>query len=210
MSCEERHVVERARAGDLDALDLIYHRYYPRVLRFGMSMLRCSAAAEDIAQDVFSELPAHLARFDPERAALGSYLFGVVRNLARRRRRQDDRTRPLEHDDVETFPAQQLDPRAQLERREHRAIVRRVVNTLPERMRAPLLLCDLHDVPYADAAARLGTTPAALRHRLRAGRGWVRRALDKTLPTESRARGNHDHDAASIPTGRVPRQRRTL
>jgi RNA polymerase sigma factor (sigma-70 family) len=156
-------------------------------------MIGCTSAAEDVAQDVFTGLLGHLARFDPDRAGLGSYLFGIVRNLARQRRRRDGRLLPLSHLDTSTLTALHADPRAILEGQESAATVRRVVNGLPARFRGPLLLCDVHDLRYVDAAAVLGTTTASVRYRLREGRSLLRRRLENKMRTVSRARANHGH-----------------
>lgn len=207
MRAEDHQLLERARDGDVHAYGLLYDRYHSRVLRYAASMAGCPSTAEDIAQDVFAAFLAHLARFDPSRAALVSYLFGVVRNLVRERRRRERRLRPLSECHGDQLHTRQPDPRAQLEGREHAARIRRAVNALPERVRAPVLLCDLHGLAYVDAAALLGTSPAALRHRLRDGRGLLRRGLDKTLPNESRARGNHTHGPEPLRV-RPARQRR--
>jgi RNA polymerase sigma-70 factor (ECF subfamily) len=193
MRRDDHDLVEQAAAGEAEAFSTLYRRYYPLVFRYSVSMTGCAWAAEDVTQDVFADLVRHLARFDPARAALGSYLYGIVRNLARERRRREGRLLPLSHLDTETLTALHGDPRPLLEGAEWSATVRRMVNALPPRFREPLLLCDLHDLRYVDAAALLGTTPAAVRYRLREGRSRLRRRLDKNLRTVSRAGVNHVH-----------------
>ena len=174
----------------------MYRRYDPLVFRFSLSMTGCTAAAEDVAQDVFIELFRHQARFDRARAALASYLYGIARNVARQRRRREGWPLSLSDIDAGAMAAFDADPLPELEGRERAATVRRVVNGLPASCREPLLLCDLHDLRYADAAALLGTSVATLRHRLRKARSLVRTRLDKTLRTISRVRGNHMHGLA--------------
>jgi RNA polymerase sigma factor (sigma-70 family) len=193
MHAHDRELVAQAVAGDAEAFSSLYRHYYPLVYRFGLSMTGCASAAEDVAQDVFTGLLGHLARFDPERAGLGSYLFGIVRNLARQRRRRDARLLPLSLLDTDTLMALHDDPRTILEGRESAATVRHVVNGLPARLRAPLLLCDVHDLRYVDAAALLGTTTASVRYRLREGRSLARRRLIKNFRTVPGAGGNHLH-----------------
>jgi RNA polymerase sigma factor (sigma-70 family) len=193
MHAHDRELVEQAVAGDVEAFSSLYRRYSPLVYRFSLSMTGCASTAEDVTQDVFAGLLGHLARFDPERAGLGSYLFGIVRNLARRRRRRDARLLPLSHLDTNTLTALHGDPRTLLEGRESAATVRRVVNGLPARLRVPLLLCDVHDLRYVDAAAVLGTTTASVRYRLREGRSLARKRLIKNFRTVPDAGGNHLH-----------------
>jgi RNA polymerase sigma factor (sigma-70 family) len=193
MHAHDRELVAQAVAGDAEAFSSLYSRYHPLVYRFSLSMTSCASTAEDVTQDVFTGLLGHLARFDPARAGLGSYLFGIVRNLARQRRRRDARLLPLSHLDTDALTALHDDPRAILEGRESAATVRRVVNGLPARLRAPLLLCDVHDLRYVDAATVLGTTTGSVRYRLREGRSLARKRLIKNFRTVPGAGGNHLH-----------------
>jgi RNA polymerase sigma-70 factor, ECF subfamily len=193
MHAHDRELVAQAVSGDAEAFSSLYRRYYPIVYRFSLSMTGCASAAEDVTQDVFTGLLGHLARFDPERAGLGSYLFGIVRNLVRQRRRREARLLPLSHLDTRTLTALHGDPCRILEGRESAVSVRRVVNGLPARFRAPLLLCDVHDLRYVDAAAVLGTTAASVRYRLREGRSLARKRLIKEFRTVPGPGGNHLH-----------------
>src|SRR5579872_1727136 len=78
------------------------------VFRFAWRMTGSSAAAEDIAQDVFLSLLRQPDRFDRSRGALRAFLLGIARNLTLKKWRDEHRWEPLD-DDAE-FHGLPLDP----------------------------------------------------------------------------------------------------
>ena len=84
---EDVSLLGDATRGDLDAFATLYRRHQQRVFRFARAMTGSSDAAEDITQEVFVVLLTDAGRFDPARAAFTTYVYGIVRNLSRHRRR---------------------------------------------------------------------------------------------------------------------------
>src|SRR5687768_16121463 len=84
-------LVRRAAAGDTNAFGAIFERYQHVVCRFSRAMTGSSDLAEDVAQEVFVILMQELKRYDPERATLSTYLYGVARNVSRDRLRRQRR-----------------------------------------------------------------------------------------------------------------------
>jgi DNA-directed RNA polymerase specialized sigma24 family protein len=91
--CElaDADLVQRALGGKRDAFEAIYCRYQAIVYRFARSMTGSVAMAEDVTQEVFVTLIRDLVRYEPRRAALSTYLYGVARNIARTRLRREQR-----------------------------------------------------------------------------------------------------------------------
>src|SRR5262245_4673028 len=56
--------LERARAGDLDALEDIYRCFAPGVTTLARRLLGRPSAAEDLAHDVFIDVLTKLAQYD--------------------------------------------------------------------------------------------------------------------------------------------------
>jgi len=65
------------------------------------------------------------------------------------------------------------DPLLDLTRREGIDTLRRAVQALPRRYREVVVLCDLEEVDYADAAAALGCPIGTVRSRLHRARGLL-------------------------------------
>jgi DNA-directed RNA polymerase specialized sigma24 family protein len=74
-------LVRRALDGGCDAFEAIYLRYHALVYRFARSMTGSRTMADDVTQEVFLVLMRDLARYDPQRAGLSTYLYGVARTF---------------------------------------------------------------------------------------------------------------------------------
>ena len=184
----DSELVERAVAGDLEAFAVIYRRYQHVVYRFGRVMTGCPAAAEDITQEVFVALFGELSRYDPGRASFTTYLYGIVRNLSRDRLRRERRFLGLDALGRGSRRAAYVDdPGETLEGAELAGQVRAALQKLPARYRELIVLCDLHGLSYADAAAVVHISTAAVRSRLHRGRQLLRQRLSRvTRPASSR------------------------
>jgi RNA polymerase sigma-70 factor, ECF subfamily len=74
--------VELARAGEEDALRLLYLLYADDLYGSILSVVRDPHDAEDITSDVFARLPRALRRYRPGPAPFGAWLLRVGRNAA--------------------------------------------------------------------------------------------------------------------------------
>jgi RNA polymerase sigma-70 factor, ECF subfamily len=71
------------------------------------------------------------------------------------------------------------DPLDDLTQKERIEALRRAVVTLPRRYREVVVLCDLEEVDYADAAAALGCPIGTVRSRLHRARGLLLEKLQQ-------------------------------
>lgn len=182
--------LRRAAAGDLEAFGVIYRRYQDVVYRFGRAMTGCPAAAEDIAQEVFVALFRDLARYDPRRASFTTYLYGIVRNLSRDRLRRERRFLSLDILTNTDRVAYVSDPGDNLAGAQLVTQVREALQTLRPRHRELIVLCDLHGLSYAEAAAVVRISTAAVRSRLHRGRQLLRARLARTARPEPKRSGH--------------------
>jgi len=126
--------------------------------------------AEDVTQEAFMALVEHGRRFDPARGTVAPFLYGIARNLVLRRL---ERERPAQSDaGIETIPGLE-DPLADLTRRETIDQVRRAVLSLPPVYREAVVLCDLQDQSYENAANEIGCPIGTVRSRLNRGRAML-------------------------------------
>lgn len=178
-------LMRRTAAGDRDAFTALYQRHHAMVYRFARLMTGSNSAAEDIVQEVFLVVMRDAGRYDPSRAALASYLYGVARHQTRRRLARDrqfvsfdgeccDVTQHVTEDDVN----------AGLERRQALQRLRRAILSLPRRYREVIVLCDLQDVSYSDAAAALGCAVGTIRSRLHRARSLLTQKMGCGVSSE--------------------------
>src|SRR5206468_9906286 len=84
------------------------------------------------------------------------------------------------HDEAQADAAKlavDVDPAGDLDRRRHLEALRRAVIGLPVRYREAVVLCDLQELSYADAATALGCAIGTVRSRLHRGRALLARRL---------------------------------
>jgi len=174
----------RAAAGDLEAIAALYARHRRLVYRFARALTGSSDAAQDVTQEVFVRLLVDVAgRYDAERGAFTTYLYGIVRNLSRDRVRRHTRLLPI--DAVPDSVTERDEPHSRLQEAETAVAVRRALKRLPAIFREVILLCDLHGLSYEQAAMAAGTSVGAVRSRLHRGRRLVREHLAHIAPART-------------------------
>jgi RNA polymerase sigma-70 factor (ECF subfamily) len=167
MTESDEELIAAVAAGDREAFGALYRRRRPDVYRFALHMTSSPAAAEDIAQDVFVLVIRDAARYSPSRAAVVPWLLGIARNLARRRL-ADRRHAPLT--DAVDGAALHSDPADGLARTRQVDALRKALGDLPVPFREAVVLCDLQELSYQDAAAVAGCAIGTVRSRLHRGR----------------------------------------
>jgi RNA polymerase sigma-70 factor (ECF subfamily) len=166
----DRDLIGRTAAGDREAFAELYRRHHAAVYRFARSMTGSGSMAEDVVQEVFLVLMRNASRYDATRSTLSTYLYGVARHHTRRRLSRERRFVTLEDRAVESSEALRECMSAEVEHRHELRRLRWAIVSLPSRYREVIVLCDLHDVTYADAAATIGCAVGTVRSRLHRAR----------------------------------------
>jgi RNA polymerase sigma-70 factor, ECF subfamily len=168
-------LLARIARGDAAAFTALFRRRQAEVFRFALHMIGSPAAAEDVTQDVFLALMRDAGRYEPGRSSASAWLCGITRNHALRRLERDRATVPLEEDAVPESPrlAVHPDPLGDLTRSEEVDALRRAVLTLPVRYREVVVMCDLQELSYLDAARAVGCAVGTIRSRLHRGRALL-------------------------------------
>jgi RNA polymerase sigma-70 factor (ECF subfamily) len=181
-------LLRRMKAGDEDAFAHLYREKHPAIYRFALHMSGSATVAEDVTQEVFMALVRQPERFDPRRGTLTGFLFGIARNHLRKRWEADRRLVPFagDSDDMDnlsfTRPATNgrnghgAGPRAHDDEFVSVEIVGRVrqaISTLPENYREAVVLCELQEMTYDEAALALSCPVGTVRSRLHRGRALL-------------------------------------
>lgn len=181
----DNELLRLMQAGDEEALAQLYRRRQGVVFRFAWQMSGSKSIAEDVTQEVFLFLMRDGHVFDPARGSLSAFLLGVARNHVLRRLRVEKLLSPLadDYDDESAVvqPAADVCPLDDLTRAETIETVRKAVLSLPPKYREVVVLCELQDVSYGEAAEVLGCAIGTVRSRLHRARALL---LAKLRPAE--------------------------
>jgi RNA polymerase sigma-70 factor, ECF subfamily len=163
----EVELLQRMQKGDEDAFAVLYRRWQGGIYRFVLLMSGSESIAEDVTQEVFLTLMREPARFDPNRGALSSYLYGISRNLILQAFHKGRLLVPLEGEgDSLEILFDPSDPLGDLTRQEGIAAVRQAVLALPPHYREAVVLCDLEELSYEEAAEVSECAVGTIRSRL--------------------------------------------
>jgi RNA polymerase sigma-70 factor, ECF subfamily len=175
----DEDLLRLALAGDERAFTELYGRRQAGIYRFALQMCGSESVAEDVVQEVFMALIREGHRFDPSRGSLSSYLYGVARNQVLRRLERD-RPFAASLDDAaghggaaDDASDARPDPLSELARAETVATVRQAVLALPAHYREVVVLCELQEMSYAEAAGALGCAVGTVRSRLHRARSLL-------------------------------------
>jgi RNA polymerase sigma-70 factor (ECF subfamily) len=168
-------LLARIASGDVEALGLLFRRRQQNVYRFALHLTGSPSMADDVTQDVFVAVISDAGRYEVGRAAVVAWLCGIARNFVRRRLSVDRGAASLETDQGlgAALPAVSPDPIADLTSAESIESLRRAVLRLPLRYREAVVLCDLQELSYADAAGALDCPVGTVRSRLNRGRALL-------------------------------------
>ncbi len=174
LNLPDRELLRRfVSQGDEPAFAALVRRHGPAVLRLCRRVLRHEQDAEDAFQATFLVLSRQSASLCP-RESLSGWLYAVAYRIAQKakvaaaRRRRHERC---------AAGRQDADPLAEITVREAHAILDRELARLPDRFRAPVVLCYLEGLTRDEAAQRLGWAPGTLKSRLEQARQRLRLRL---------------------------------
>ena len=180
---EDLALIGRVAAGDAEAFAELFRRRHGQIYRFALHMTASPSIAEDVTQDVFLAVMSDAARYDAGRASVAAWLCGIARNHVRRRAERDRRLLPLddgngghggnEDEGVDRLLAVEADALGDLTKAESIQALRDAVSSLPVKYREAVVVCDLEEMSYRDAAGVLGCAVGTVRSRLHRGRALL-------------------------------------
>jgi RNA polymerase sigma factor (sigma-70 family) len=157
---------------DEAAFAALVQRHGPMVLGVCRRVLDEASDVEDAFQATFL---VHKAGSVRRRESIGSFLYGVALRVARRARARAASRRA--HERRAPIMPPEDDPRAAVIWRDLRPVLDEELGRLPEKYRAPLVLCYLEGKTHEEAARQLGWTNGTVCGRLARARDLLRARL---------------------------------
>jgi RNA polymerase sigma-70 factor (ECF subfamily) len=169
-SRSDSELLELSLAGEEAAFLVLYGRLKPPIFRYAFYMTNSKAAAEEVTQEVFVSLLRERKRYEKARGDVAAFAFGIARNFVRRVQRRERVFQELPNDEaLERVSGTQHGTEglaAQLIRKQVVERIRLAVASLPDGYRQVIVLCDLCELSYAEAACRLDCAVGTVRSRL--------------------------------------------
>jgi RNA polymerase sigma-70 factor (ECF subfamily) len=199
---EDTTLVRRTLSGDQEAFTALVEKYKDPVFNVAYRMLGNPTEAEDVAQEAFVRAYTQLHTYkDTHR--FSTWLLSIASHLSiDQLRRRRFLALPLENVPfLEWIADVGPSPEQSALRRETADDMQRILDTLPMKYRAVLLLRYWHDFSYEEIAQALDLTPALVKARLHRARELVARTmkaqgLDMTLASEETDEREHGKIAA--------------
>ena len=169
-SSTDAEVMLRVKAGDQSAFDYLVQKYRRPLVSFMYRMAHNSAAAEDLAQEVFLRVYRSRQTYEAS-AKFTTWLYRIATNLAVNHARDTRHERPeisvsLDEPDAETgttfeLPDGALSAEQEMVRRERLLAIRSKVEALPEQQRLAVMLHKYQQMDYKQIADVLKKSESA-------------------------------------------------
>jgi RNA polymerase sigma-70 factor (ECF subfamily) len=152
--------VARIRLADEGAFKSLFDAYYGMLCDFAQSYVRAPDVAEELVQTVFLRIWEHRATWEPT-TGVRAYLFAACRNQAlgalKHERVVAQVARRATREEIALgIAAARMGPDEELQASELAAVLREVVDRLPERRRIVVILRWQQQMSYAEIAGVLG------------------------------------------------------
>lgn len=170
----DQELLRLTASGNEEAFAILYRRRQGAVYRFALEMTASTQIAEDVTQEVFMALLRGTTGYDERRGPLASYLYGIARNMVWRHMAEQSSRVPIEEEREDSRTPEHLIAKTETEnelmRGETLSALRRAIAVLPAGYREAVVLCDLHELSYAEAASVIGCAVGTVRSRLHRAR----------------------------------------
>jgi len=174
-------LVERARARDAAAFELLMRRHNQRVYRVVRSVLRDSSEIEDVIQQAYVQAFLHLDQFEGD-ARWSTWVCRIAVNEALARLRQRGRFVSIEALSegamANVSKVSTDDPERATAGRELGRMVEQAIDELPDIYRSVLIMREVEGMSTGEAAAVLDVEPEVIKTRLHRARAALRDAME--------------------------------
>ena len=181
-------LMEKVRAGDMDAFRELVETHQHRVIGTVTRMLGDAHEAEDLSQQIFVRVWKSAPRWEPT-AKFTTWLYTILSNLVfnecRRRARHKTTSLDAATDDAD-HPQQFADgnvksPDTTMLDEEMQDAIERSIQELPEQQRMAVIMRRYQDVSYEEIAEVLDLTVPSVKSLLFRARTELREKLRKSL-----------------------------
>ncbi len=178
--------------GDTGAFEQLFSRHMHAIVNFAYRFVRNREMAEELAQDIFLKVYEGGGRYQPQ-ARFTTWLYRIATNTCLNEVRKPhfrvvhETLTPTERDDPDAKP---IDPREKgsaapdkiLERQAVARVLRRALDTLPEKQRTAFILSKYQEFSYAEVAEIMRISEKAVKSLIHRAKETLAERLEPLLP----------------------------
>jgi RNA polymerase sigma-70 factor (ECF subfamily) len=157
-----RKLVERAQAGDRDALEELYLLHFDRIYSYLHMSVGNRHDAEDLTTVTFLKMLESIKRFRWQSVPFSAWLFRIAHNVAMDHFRSSKRVQP-EEEVPEPIGSEQLSAEVEAMRSIGRQSMLQMIESLSDEQQQVLTLKFVFDFGNAEVASILGKTEGAVK-----------------------------------------------
>lgn len=162
---EDRELVKQLKRGDIQAFELLYHRYKRPVSSGILRLVRSVPVTEDLVHDLFVKVWNNRGRLDEDRS-FRAYMYRMSENMAIdffRKAAQDLKFRDYV---VSNAAAGYSHIEEELDSKEKKHLLTQAMAILPPQCRLAFTLCKLEGKSSEEAATQLNVSPHTISNHL--------------------------------------------
>jgi RNA polymerase sigma-70 factor (ECF subfamily) len=176
----DEQVIARVLGGDVPVFELLMRRHNERIYRSVRSILKDEAEAEDAMQAAYLHAYANLREF-AARSSFITWLTRIAIHEALARHKRQIRVAPDDGTAAGNIRTPGRNPEEETLDKEHRAILTRAIDELPEHYRTVFVLRQVQELSVEETAQCLGIKEDTVKTRLHRARALLRRTLLEQL-----------------------------
>ena len=173
---DDYSLVLRLKSGDRSAIDQAVDRYSKPLYAFILRMTAERETAEDVFQETWVRVIRNIGSFRGD-AKFSTWLFQIALNLCRNLARQKSRRTYIDIDQADQLSEEpEADGRDPLLSRK----IKKLVASLPDKMREVIVLRFYHDRTDQEIAEITGLPPGTIKSRIFRGMNMLREKIEST------------------------------
>lgn len=159
---EDDQLVDKAKHGDRNALDALYHKYKRPILNYIYRFVGNFHHAEELTQETFIRVYANIGRYE-KTGKFSSWVYTIAGNLAKNFLRDTSYVEEVSIDESVNEEENKLTlldiikdegkaPDEEMLRKEREKLIQQGINKLRPKHKEVIILCDIQGLPYEEVA----------------------------------------------------------
>ncbi|MCF8378570.1 MAG: RNA polymerase sigma-70 factor [Bacteroidales bacterium] len=154
MKLNDQYILKQIRKGDIKSFESLFHKFYPGMVLYSLSILKNKSESEEVVQDVFYNIWKNRNEF-LLKTSWQSYLYKSVYNNSLMLLRKSNRKQLIEEDAIKNLEGSEKDPSEEIDLKLLNNAISKTLELLPERTREIFNMSRFEGMKYKEIALQL-------------------------------------------------------